>query len=139
MSISTTRIHATEALQPGQKAAQPDVASRALAGVLSERAVAAPAEAARLSAAKSADEAKAGEADKVSAEQTTRSLQEINKVMDALSVSVQFQVDPDYKESIIRVVDQQSGKVIRQFPTAEVVRIAKALDNLKGLLFAQAA
>jgi len=52
---------------------------------------------------------------------------------------VQFQMDPDFKDPIIKVVDQQSGEVIRQFPSEEVVRISKALDNLKGLLFAQTA
>lgn len=139
MSISTTPIRAAEALQPGQKMAQPVAANKPPVAPLTARAVAAPAEARDTPAAKAAAEAEVAEAGKLSTAHTQQSLQEINKVMDALAVSVQFQVDPDYKETIIRVVDQQSGKVIRQFPTEEVVRISKALDNLKGLLFAQTA
>jgi flagellar protein FlaG len=50
---------------------------------------------------------------------------------------VQFQLNPAYKEVIIKVVDQENDKVIRQIPSEDGVRIAKAMDNLKGLLFAQ--
>jgi flagellar protein FlaG len=94
---------------------------------------------AKMTAVQAMADAKQGEAVKLSAAQTEQSLQEINKVMDALAISVQFQFEPTMAEAIIKVVDQQSGKVIRQFPSEDVVRISKALDNLKGLLFAQTA
>ena len=77
------------------------------------------------------------DADKLSAKQVQHSLEEINKVMMGLSISVQFKIDPNFKELIVRVVDEDSGKLIRQIPTEEVVKMSKAMDNLKGLLFAQ--
>ena len=58
-------------------------------------------------------------------------------MLTSFSISVQFKIDPDYKELIVKVVDQESGKLIRQIPTEDVVRMSKAMDNLKGLLFAQ--
>jgi len=142
MAISSTPMRPAEGYQPSQPVAQSVAASRAQAGGLSPRAVTAASDAPGLLAAKTstdsrAAEVRAGETTRLSAEQTQQSLQEINKVMDALSISVQFQVDPDFDAAIIRVVDQNSGEVIRQFPTEDVVRMAKALDNLKGLLFAQ--
>lgn len=85
-------------------------------------------------AAKVAADATVGEAVKVSADQVQKALNEINKVLCGLSISVQFQVDPNYKEVIIKVVDQDTGKVIRQFPSEDVVRISKAMDRLTGLL-----
>jgi len=109
------------------------------AGLLGARAASLPAEMSKRLAAQAATDARQGEAVQLSAEQTRQSLREINKVMDALAISVQFEIDPDYKEVIIKVVDQDTGKVIRQLPSEEVVRVAKALDNLKGLLFAQTA
>ena len=139
MSISSTPIRAAEGLQSGQPIAQPGAAKGAQGAPLTARAVTGPADMSHILSAQATDEAKAGEAVKLSAAQTQQSLQEINKVMDALSISVQFQIDPGYKDAIIKVVDQQSGKVIRQFPSEDVVRISKALDNLKGLLFAQSA
>ena len=81
--------------------------------------------------------AKAGEADPPSVKQVQQSLEDINKVLTGFSISVQFQIDPDYKELIVKVVDQDTGKLIRQIPTEEVVKMSKAMDNLKGLLFAQ--
>ena len=76
--------------------------------------------------------------DKPSASQLKQSLEDINKALAGFSISVQFQVDPDYKDLIVRIVDQDSGKLIRQMPTEDVVRISKAMDNLKGLLFSKA-
>ena len=78
------------------------------------------------------------EIDKPSASQLKQSLEEINKALSGFSISVQFQVDPDYKDLIVKIVDQDSGKLIRQMPTEDVVRISKAMDNLKGLLFSKA-
>ena len=87
-------------------------------------------------AAQVAADARDGEV-RLSAKQVQQSLQEINKVMAGLSISVQFKIDPDYKELIVKVVDQDTGKLIRQIPTEEVVKMSKAMDSLKGLLFAQ--
>ena len=78
------------------------------------------------------------EIDKPSNDQLKQSVDDINKVLTSFSISVQFQVDPDYKDLIVRIVDQDSGKLIRQMPTEDVVRMSKAMDNLKGLLFSQA-
>lgn len=143
MAISSTPMRPAEGFQPDQPVARSVAASRSQLGGLNPRAVTATADAQRLQASKSAAESRVAEArvsdnTRLSAERTQQSLQEINKVMDALSISVQFQLDPDYDAAIIRVVDQQTGEVIRQFPSEEAVRMAKALDNLKGLLFAQA-
>lgn len=75
---------------------------------------------------------------KPSNDQLKQSVDDINKVLANSSISVQFQVDPDYKDLIVKIVDQDSGKLIRQMPTEDVVRISKAMDNLKGLLFSKA-
>lgn len=138
MSISTTPMRTSDGSQFGRQIAQPVAANKAQATLLTARAVTASADANKVLATQTSAEAKAGDAVKLSAAQTQQSLQEINKVMDALSISVQFQMDPELNQSVIKVVDQQSGKVIRQFPSEDALRISKALDNLKGLLFAQA-
>ncbi|NDP63948.1 MAG: flagellar protein FlaG [Polaromonas sp.] len=86
---------------------------------------------------KPAVDAKDGDVAKPNATQVQQSLDDINKVLAGFSISVQFKVDPDYKEFIVKVVDQDTGKLIRQIPTEDVVKMSKAMDNLKGLLFAQ--
>ena len=144
MSISTTPVRTVQSGLPSQKITQPAAANKAQAGLLAAQSTALPTAASGAMADKVALELRQAKArqledGKLSVDQTEQSLKEINKVMDALSISVQFQMDPDFKEPIIKVVDQQTGEVIRQFPSEEVVRISKALDNLKGLLFAQTA
>ncbi len=139
MSITTTSMRPDYVGQARQAFAQPDTASKPQASLPKAPTANVPEQMAKMAAIQAVADARQGEAVKLSAVQTEQSLQEINKVMDALSISVQFQFDPDMAEPIIKVVDQQTGKVIRQFPNEDVVRISKALDNLKGLLFAQTA
>lgn len=145
MSISIDPISAGtsfQQLQQSQKITQPN-AGGVQGTDFNARTVSAPGKAFVASvppAAKAVADVKDGEAAKLSIEQTRQteqSLQEINKVLASLSVSVQFQIDPEYKDVIVKVVDQDSGKIIRQIPSEDVVRISKAMDNLKGLLFAQ--
>lgn len=149
MSISTSQMPVASSAAPSYSAVQPGAASKAPAGLLSAQGAPVPPPSSSPATARAATEvgqiaskqldAERTEADKLSAAQTQNALQEVNKVMDALSISVRFQVDPEDQQMVIKVVDQDSGKVIRQFPSEEAVRISKALDNLKGLLFAQTA
>jgi flagellar protein FlaG len=140
---------------PSPAAAQPSAASKAEAGLLTAQGAPLPSAASsNLSNARATPEPKPAdlrpadlgkleadrtEAAKASVEQKQKALDEINQVMGAFAISVRFQIDPADQQVVIKVVDQESGKVIRQFPSEEVVRMSKALDNLKGLLFAQTA
>lgn len=135
MSMSTAPLIAGDSLPPMQHMQK----TAPLAPGSSARAASVRGEILNAPAAKVAADAKEGETVKLGAEQIRQSLQEINKVLTGLSISVQFQVDPNYKEVIIKVVDQENGKVICQFPSEEVVRIAKAMDQLTGLLITQKA
>lgn len=139
MSISIDPMRAGDGLQHSQKATQPAAGGSASGAALNTRAASMSGDLPSTPAAKAAADAREGETAKLSTEQARKSLDEINKVLAGMSISVQFQIDPNYKDVIVKVVDQESGKVVRQIPTVEVVRIAKAMDNLKGLLFAQTA
>ena len=134
MTISTGPIGAGNGLPHRHEINSLTVSS---AGV--QRAAPAPAKAEQISASvvRQAADVKPG-VDQPSASQLKQSLEDINKALAGFSISVQFQVDPDYKDLIVRIVDQDSGKLIRQMPTEDVVRMSKAMDNLKGLLFSQA-
>lgn len=154
MSISTGLVGADYGLQGSpqhsQKIAQPAAgrgaqdevsmasAARVRAEASTARAARAQGEVSPAPAAKAAADAREGEAARLGTEQVRQSLEEINKVLAGMSISVQFQIDPNYKDVIVKVVDQNNDKVILQIPSMEVVRIAKAMDSLKGLLFSQA-
>lgn len=73
------------------------------------------------------------------AEQVTQAIKSINKAMEGRSQSLEFSIDESSKRTIVKVVDQTTKVVIRQIPTLEVLEIAKALDNVQGLLISHKA
>lgn len=71
--------------------------------------------------------------------QVNDAVKQINEAMKALSQGLEFSVDQDVHKVVVKVVDQQTGDVIRQMPTPEALEIAKALDRVQGLLIKQKA
>ena len=51
------------------------------------------------------------------------------------SKGLRFQIDETLNRPIISVVDKESGQVLRQLPTEEVVRAARNIDYMRGILF----
>jgi len=51
------------------------------------------------------------------------------------SPALEFQVDPETKQTVVRVVDTTNNQVIKQIPSAEFLRISSAIEGLqKNLL-----
>ncbi len=67
-------------------------------------------------------------------DQIKHAVQDINKSLQSLSQGLEFSVDTDTKEVIVKVVDQQTKEVLRQMPSKEALDIAKALDQVLGKL-----
>ena len=72
-------------------------------------------------------------------EQLNQAVKQIQDVIEKTANSLQFSIDEDLGVSIVKVIDTESKKTIRQIPTEEVLDIAKALDKLQGLLIKQRA
>lgn len=72
-------------------------------------------------------------------EQVTKAVENINRIIQVASQNLEFSVDHDAHQVIVKVVDQQTKQVLRQIPTEEVIEIAKSLDKLQGLLIKQTA
>jgi flagellar protein FlaG len=69
-----------------------------------------------------------------SAEQVKQAVSDINKSMQALSQGIEFSIDDESKQNIVKVIDPQTKEVIRQMPSQEAIEIAKALDQMIGKL-----
>ncbi len=74
-----------------------------------------------------------------SKEQVDKAVDAINKTIQAASQNLEFSVDGDTSNVVVKVVDQQTKQVLRQIPTEEALEIAKSLDKLQGLLIKQTA
>ncbi len=69
-----------------------------------------------------------------------QAVKEIKQAMATMSSSnLQFSIDGDTKQTVVKVIDSQTGDVIRQIPAQELIDIAKAMDRAKGLLLRQEA
>lgn len=60
--------------------------------------------------------------------------EKINQTIRMLASNLSFTVDEETGMDVVKVVDMDTKEVIRQFPSEEVLAIAKALDQLQGLL-----
>ena len=75
-----------------------------------------------------------------SAEEVREAADKINKVLQSLvSSNLQFSVDQESGQTIVRVVDVETKDVIRQIPNEEALAIAKSLGKFQGLLIEQKA
>ena len=57
-----------------------------------------------------------------------------NQAVKAIKSEINFTLDEDTGKTVVRVVEKQTGMLIRQIPSQEMLEIAKALDRLQGLL-----
>lgn len=75
----------------------------------------------------------------VNADSLRHATEKINQTIRMMNSNLQFTVDQDTGMDVVKVVDTESKVVIRQFPSEEVLAIAKALDQLQGLLIREKA
>jgi flagellar protein FlaG len=68
------------------------------------------------------------------AEAVEQAVTAANEAMTAIKSELEFSVDYRTGKTVVRVVDGETGEVIRQMPSKEIIEIAKALDRLQGLL-----
>lgn len=60
---------------------------------------------------------------------------EINRALEKIPTTLAFQVDETSKRFVVNVADISTGELIRQIPGDAVLRIARQLESLKGLIF----
>ncbi|UWN48866.1 hypothetical protein ASALC70_01056 [Alcanivorax sp. ALC70] len=79
-----------------------------------------------------ADQTSAAEARALSQDELVKPVQQINEVLRRYGV--QFDISDDSGRTLIRLVDRDTGELIRQIPPEEALNAAQRLDEIKGLL-----
>jgi flagellar protein FlaG len=74
-----------------------------------------------------------------SAAEIDKAVKNINQAIQVISQNLEFSVDTEANEIVVKVIDQQTKQVLRQIPSEEALDIAKSLDKLQGLLIRQQA
>lgn len=84
-----------------------------------------------------------GEAPETAAEQAPQRgdlvapVQRVNEVMRPYGV--EFELQEDSSRLITRLVDRETGELIRQIPAEEVLRVAERLEEVQGQLIREEA
>lgn len=75
-----------------------------------------------------------------SAAQLQNVVDSINKELKQSNKNLEFTVDTDSKRLIVKLMDTETGELIRQYPSEDALAISRAIENIqKGLLLKQKA
>jgi flagellar protein FlaG len=74
-----------------------------------------------------------------SREDVSNAVKKLNESMLGSAQSLEFSIDDDTKDIVVKVIDQDTKEVVRQMPSKEALEIAKSLDKMRGLLINQTA
>ena len=70
-------------------------------------------------------------------EQLEQMAQQLQDFMGEMNRSLQFKVDEESGRDVIKVLDKDSGEVIKQYPSEEVLSLVSKLSESAGILIDQ--
>ena len=76
----------------------------------------------------------AGEVEKVSNEELRRIIEEIRKKLDYLNKYLKIEIDQDLEIPVVKILEKETNKVIRQIPPEYILELMKKIDQLLGIL-----
>lgn len=71
---------------------------------------------------------------KMSLDETKKLAQEIQKYLSEINVSLSFDIDDKTNDIIVKVINRETGKLIRQIPPEELLKLRQKLEELVGVL-----
>jgi len=81
------------------------------------------------------ENAKLYEQKKLSRDELSQSIQKLTDQIQKFNRDLQFVADEATGKLIVKVIDSNTGNVIRQIPPEEVLKIMQNIDNMSGLIF----
>jgi flagellar protein FlaG len=74
-----------------------------------------------------------------SVSEVNAAVQKINTAMASQSQGIEFSIDSTSHRIVVKIIDQQTNKVISEIPSKQALAIADSLDQTQGLLIKQQA
>ncbi len=75
--------------------------------------------------------------EEMSQKEMAKVVEDIQRRFDSMGASLGFSVNEETEDIVMEVTDRESGELIRQIPSEEVLALRAKLDELVGLLFDQ--
>lgn len=72
-------------------------------------------------------------------DEVSAAVKKLNEAMPPSAQSLEFEIDEDSQEIVVKIIDQSTREVVRQMPSKEALEMAKAIDKMQGLLIRQTA
>lgn len=74
------------------------------------------------------------QAAKPTSEELGNAVADLNKMAQAASQGVRFSVDEETGRTVVKVVDTQTDKVLRQIPTMEALKLWRSIEQMQGVM-----
>ncbi len=68
-------------------------------------------------------------------EELKHAVKDIQDFVSTVTTDLRFTVDKETGRTIVSVVDSKTKQVVRQIPSEEIMKIARNIDRMQGLLF----
>jgi flagellar protein FlaG len=72
-----------------------------------------------------------------SLKELTEALQEINEALEPKNIALNYSVDDSTDAIVVKVIEKQTDKVIRQIPPEEVLNIRGNIQKFLGVIYDQ--
>ena len=71
----------------------------------------------------------------ISPKEIEDAVKDMNKKLDMLNSQLKIEIDKDTGIQVVKIVDKDTKEVIRQIPPEALLKVAKYLNEIAGLLF----
>lgn len=76
-----------------------------------------------------------GDGDRPSDRQLQDAVNRVSDLVRMMKRDLEFSVDESTGRTVVKVLDAESGEVVRQIPPEEVLAVAENLEEVRGMLF----
>lgn len=78
-----------------------------------------------------------GERAELSVSEVLEVVQKANAALTSNQSNLKFLVDSDNGKPIVQIVDRETQEVLKQIPSVEMLKIAKAIEKMQGVLMSR--
>lgn len=62
-------------------------------------------------------------------------IEKLNRIVKNYNNKINFDVDQKTNQVVVKVVDGETDKIIRQIPPEEILNLSQRMDELRGMIF----
>lgn len=80
-----------------------------------------------------------GKQAELSVDEVIEVVQKANAALSSNQSNLKFLVDTDNGQSIVQIIDRETEEILKQIPSVEMLKIAKAIEKMQGVLMSREA